>query len=221
MSPRTRGFYERRVFPWINDTFAGRPEFDALRREVVQDARGRAVEIGFGTGASLRHYPPTVESVVAIEPNIGMVERARRQVSPPGDRRVPLHFVEAAAERMPLADGTADTVVCVLTLCSVSDPARVLAEVRRVLAPDGQLLFMEHGLAEDPAVARWQRRLNPIQQWIACGCHLDRAVAPTIEAAGFVFDAVRSFHLMGAPRIHGWLTVGRARPGRRPDGAIM
>lgn len=201
------GLYERCVFPWINDSVARRPEFEALRREALAPARGRVVEIGFGSGASLAQYPPAVTGVIGVEPNDGMLVRARPRMA---GFASPVAVVLAAAEHLPLADGTADTVVSVLTLCSVADPAMVLSEVRRILRADGQLLFAEHGLADDPAVARWQRRLNPLQKVLACGCHLDRPVEASIARAGFAFEPVRSFHVPGTPRTHGWLTVGRA-----------
>ncbi|MEO8482240.1 MAG: class I SAM-dependent methyltransferase [Acidobacteriota bacterium] len=201
------GFYERCVFPWINDTFAVRPEFETLREEALAPARGLVVEIGFGSGASLGHYPSGVTRVIGVEPNEGMLVRARPRIAA---FRAPVSTVLAVAEHLPLADGSADTVASVLTLCSVTNTSAVLAEVRRVLRPDGQLLFAEHGLADDPDVARWQRRLNPLQKILACGCHLDRPVAATIVRAGFSLDPVRSFQVPGTPRTHGWLTVGRA-----------
>lgn len=201
------GMYERCVFPWINDSALRRPEFEALRHETLAPARGRVVEIGFGSGASLAQYPAAVDRVIGVEPNDGMLLRARPRLA---DSRVPVAVVLGTAEHLPLADESADTVVSVLTLCSVADPQAVLSEVRRVLRADGQLLFAEHGLADDPGVARWQRRLNSLQQVVACGCHLDRPVAATIARAGFAFDPVRSFHVPGTPRTHGWLTVGRA-----------
>jgi len=201
------GLYERRIFPWINDSVAYKPEFEALRREALAPARGRVVEMGFGSGASLGCYPPAVTSVTGVEPNDGMLARARPRVAVAGARAT---LVQAAAEHLPLSDASADTVVSVLTLCSVSDTAAVLAEIRRILRPDGQLLVAEHGLADDPDVVRWQHRLNPLQKLLACGCHLDRPVVAIIASAGFRFEAVRSFHVPGTPRTHGWLTVGQA-----------
>jgi SAM-dependent methyltransferase len=205
------GIYERHVFPWINDSVAFRPEFEAIRRETLTAARGRVVEIGFGSGASLSLYPAPVTEVVGIEPNDAMLARARPRMAAFGR---PVAVMLAAGEHLPLADETADTVVSVLTMCSVSDLGAVLSEVRRILRADGQLLFAEHGLAEDAQVARWQRRLNPIQKVLACGCHLDRPIAASMRGAGFRFDHIRSFHVPGTPRTHGWLTVGRAvKPG--------
>jgi SAM-dependent methyltransferase len=201
------GVYERHVFPWINDSVAFRPEFEAIRRETLAPSRGRVVEIGFGSGASLSMYPAAVTEGLGIEPNEGMLARAGPRLAAFGR---PVAVVLAAGEHLPLADATADTVVSVLTMCSVSELGAVLSEVRRILRAGGQLLFAEHGLAEDPQVARWQHRLNPIQKVLACGCHLDRPVAASMAGAGFRFEHIRSFHVPGTPRTHGWLTAGRA-----------
>jgi SAM-dependent methyltransferase len=206
MRPRC-GFYERRVFPWLNDKFNAAPALQRLRAEAVANAHGRVVEIGFGTGLNLAHYPRAVTSVVAVEPNDGMHVRAieRIRAAP-----VPVEFVAGSAEQLPLADRTFDTAVSVLTLCSVSDPALTLRELHRVLRDDGRLLVLEHGLAEAPGVARWQARLNPIQKTLACGCHLTRPIEPLVEAGGFRFVSLRKFFAPEMPRTHGWLTLGTA-----------
>lgn len=207
MSASRPGFYERRVFPWINDTLAGGGEFARIRREVLAPARRRVVEIGFGSGASLPHYPDAVESIVAVEPNSGMLDRAGRRIAA---SRVPVVMLESPAERLRLDSGSIETAVSILTLCSVADPARVLAELRRVLTPDGRLLVAEHGLSDDPKVAEWQRRLNPWQNVLACGCHLTRVVTTMVEDAGFRFETMRRFYVPRAPRTHGWITLGSA-----------
>ena len=103
-----------------------------------------------------------------------------------------------------------------LTLCSVDDPARVLRELRRVLKDDGRLIVAEHGLSRDPGVARWQRRLNRLENVIACGCHLTRPIEDLVRGAGFRFESLRTFYLEGAPRTHGCFTVGTAVPAPRP-----
>lgn len=201
------GFYEQRVFPWLNDRLAGNPAIERLRSEALAAARGRVIEIGFGTGLNLRHYPALVESVLAVEPSPGMNERAGRriQASP-----IPVDRVAGKAESLPLPDRSFDTAVSILTLCSVADPARVLSELRRVLRDDGRLLVLEHGRAEEAGVARWQDRLNGIQQTLACGCNLNRPIAALVQGNGFRFEALRQFYVHGLPRTHGWVTLGTA-----------
>jgi SAM-dependent methyltransferase len=205
---RTRGsFYERRIFPWLNDKLTASPELTQLRDDALAAARGAVIEIGFGTGLNLAHYPGSVDSVVAIEPNEGMHAGAAAQIRA---SRIPVRMLTARAETLPVPDRSIDTAVSSLTLCTVSDPVRALAELRRVLRDDGRLIVIEHGLSEDAGVARWQGRLNRIQNVVACGCNLNRPIASLVERAGFRFENVRSFYVAKAPRTHGWFTVGIA-----------
>jgi len=202
-----RGFYEGRVFPWLNDRLCADPALQQIRAEALSGARGRVLEIGFGSGLNLAHYPPAVQSLVAVDPNEGMHARARPRIAA---ARFPVEVIQGTAERLPLADAGFDTAVSTLTLCTVAEPASVLAELRRVLRPDGRLLLMEHGLAEDEGVARWQRRLNGLQRVMACGCNLNRPIADLVQAHGFRFESVRKFYAPKMPRTHGWVTVGAA-----------
>jgi SAM-dependent methyltransferase len=202
------GFYERRIFPWLNDKLTASPDLIRLRAETLRPARGHVVEIGFGTGANLEHYPAGVDSITAIEPNDGMNARA---VSRQGASKVPVTTVVSPAERLALPDRSADTAVSTLTLCSVEDPSRVLAELRRVLRDEGRLIILEHGLSTDPAVARWQNRLNGIQNVVACGCNLNRPIVELVTAAGFQFETLQTFYVPGIPKTHGWMAAGTAR----------
>ena len=201
------GFYERRVFPWLNDKLANTPEVKRLREEALSPARGLVIEIGFGSGANLQHYPAAVESIVAIDPNPGMHDRA---AAPVKASRIPVTLLVGHAESLPVPDATLDTAVSTLTLCSVSNPARVVSELHRVLNEQGRLIVLEHGRADDPRVARWQDRLNGFNNVVACGCNLNRPVRATVEGGGFRFESIRSFFLPSAPRPMGWFTLGVA-----------
>ncbi len=117
---------------------------------------------------------------------------------------------ELSKESLALDGGSVDGAVSTRTLCSVADPAAVLGELHRVLRDDGRLFVLEHGLADDAGVARCQRRLNPIENVIACGCNLDRPVASLVERGGFRFELVRRFFAPGVPRVLGWITAGTA-----------
>jgi ubiquinone/menaquinone biosynthesis C-methylase UbiE len=204
---RHLSFYERRVFPWLNDKMGADPQLIQTRAEALASARGRVVEIGLGSGPNLAHYPETVRRIVGIEPNDGMCDRAAPQVQL---SRIPTDLLVAEAEFLPFADGSFDTAVSTLTLCSVFDPVRALHELRRVLRDDGRLIVVEHGLSPDATIARWQNRLNGFQKVVACGCHLNRPVADLVEKSGFRFDAIRTFYATKPPRTHGWVTVGTA-----------
>lgn len=203
----TPGFYERRIFPWLNDRYNTTPELDRMRREALSAATGRVIEIGLGTGLNLPHYPPAVRPLVGVEPSDGMLARsaARVRAAP-----FPVEIVVAPAERLPFEDGEFDTAASVLTLCTVRDPGQVVAELRRVLRDGGRLLVLEHGLADDAGVAAWQHRLDWLQTKVACGCHLVRPIAEILEAGGFRFERVRRFFVPTLPRTHGWVTAGVA-----------
>ena len=158
-------------FFWL----AERAGLAARRRALVQQASGRVLEIGAGTGLNLRHYADDAELVLS-EPDAAMADRLRRRVA---ERRRPATVVLAPAEALPFADGEFDTVVSTLVLCTVPDQAAALREIRRVLRPGGQLLFMEHIRSESPRWARWQDRLNTPWRAFAEGCNCNR---PTLDA---------------------------------------
>lgn len=177
------GLYSERVFPWLLDRALGHPAIDARRAALVGAATGDVLEIGFGSGATLPFYDPArVRQLTVVEPSEGMNRRAAARLD---NSPVPVRSVPGAGEGLPFADGSFDTVVTCLTLCSVGDPAQVMAETARVLRPGGQFLFLEHVLSDTPERQRWQVRLTPLQRVIGVGCHLDRDTAATIRAAGF------------------------------------
>lgn len=179
---RSLGFYERRVFPWLNDKLNDSPELKQIRAGALAAAGGLVIEIGFGSGAHLAHYPSDVESIVALEPNDGMLELAAPRIRA---SRIPVVRLVGQAENLPLPDESFDTAVTMFTLCTVAEPVRVLTELRRVLRQDGRLVLLEHGLSDEPGVARWQHRLNRLQNIVACGCNLDRPIADMVESCGF------------------------------------
>ncbi len=151
------------------------------RAALLAGARGRTLEIGAGTGLNLAHYGAAVTELTVAEPEAPMARRLRdRAASAPVVPRV----VEAPAERLPFADGAFDTVVSTLVLCTVDDPGLALAEIRRVLTPGGQLLFLEHVRAQDPRVARRQDRLDPLWRRVAHGCRCNRDTAALLASAG-------------------------------------
>jgi ubiquinone/menaquinone biosynthesis C-methylase UbiE len=185
----TMGIYAERLFPWLLDRALGDPRIAARRQALVAQAAGEVLEIGFGSGATLPFYDPaTVTRLTVVEPSQGMNRRAavRLATSP-----VPVHSVPGAGEALGFADAGFDTVVCCLTLCSVADPPRVLAEVRRVLRPGGRFLFLEHVASDDPRRRRWQDRLNPLQRMVAVGCNLNRDTAAMVRRAGFELPSLR------------------------------
>ena len=179
-----------RIFAALYDPVMSSAEKAGLadrRRTVLSVAHGSVIEIGAGTGANLAYYPAAVSELVLIEPEAPMAKRLEGHLH---RAAAPARVVHAGAEAIPLPDASFDFAVATLVLCTVPDPARALGELRRVLKPDGRLLFIEHVRADDPGLARWQDRLHPL--WMRCGhgCHCNRPTLDTIVAAGFAIDQV-------------------------------
>jgi ubiquinone/menaquinone biosynthesis C-methylase UbiE len=188
-----------RVFAAIYDRLQAPAERDWLGRRrsaLLAPLSGRVLEIGGGTGANLRHYPPAVACVTLSEPSAPMRDRIGPKLAAAA---VPVEVVDAAAESLPFADGEFDHVVATLVLCTVGDVAASLAEVRRVLKPGGTLRFIEHGGDAPGRKGAWQHRLDPIYTRIACGCHLTRSAPRNIEAAGFRLVECEQFDPPGVP----------------------
>jgi SAM-dependent methyltransferase len=163
-------------------------------------AEGNILEIGFGTGLNLPHYPTTVRRITTIDPNINLRRRIQKRVEQSG---IEVDQNAGSVERLPFADGTFDCVVSTLTLCSLGNVGRALSEVFRVLRLGGRFLFLELGLSPAPVVQKWQRRLNRIQMWLSDGCRLDRDIKGLIAAQPFRSIEVAEFDLEKTFRIHG------------------
>lgn len=174
--------WDRYVLPRLIDVVMDDKTKRADRARYVGMASGTVVEVGVGSGHNLRFYGPAVTRLLAVDPSRELWEIARRR---PGRMPRPVEFLAASAERMPIADETADTVVVTWSLCSIPDAVGAIQEMRRVLKADGRLLFIEHGMSPDPAVRRWQDRLNPLWRRVAGGCNLNRQIDELLEAGGF------------------------------------
>jgi ubiquinone/menaquinone biosynthesis C-methylase UbiE len=176
------------------------------RRELVATAHGRTLEIGAGTGANIAHYPDDLEALTLAEPFEPMRRRLERKLAENGR---PARTLSASAEAIPLEDGSVDTVVSTLVLCTVDFPDLALGEVARVLREDGQLLFIEHVRSHSPRVARWQDRLETPWRHFGAGCRCNRNTIASITAAGFSTE-YEDLHWNGVPPIVAPLVVGRA-----------
>ncbi len=207
-----------RIFAAVYDPLSKRWEEKhgaQLKRSLLANARGRVLEIGVGTGLSFPHYPE-LDELVAVEPSEPMLRRARTRAAELG-RQVEL--VAASAERLPFEDASFDTVVTMAVLCTVDDPERAVQEIRRVLRPDGQFLFLEHVRSPEARRARWQDRLERPWGVIAGGCHPNRPTLATIEAAGFEVTELEQGELPGQPRLVRPYVLGTARRPAMPSDA--
>jgi len=203
-------FYRDRVYPPLV-TMLGNPEpIRKIRERLVPLAQGKVLEIGVGPGVNFVHYDPArVGKVYALEPNVEMIRRAERQC-----RRTCLdvEFLDLPGERIPLADGSVDTVVSTFTLCTIPGVADAIRGIGRVLKPGGQLIFFELGLSHDPQVQRWQERTEPFFKWAFEGCHLTRNIPSLIGSGGFKIEQMERAYLSPFPKSASYVFWGVARP---------
>jgi SAM-dependent methyltransferase len=183
--------YRDCILPCLTHVVMSNRGLIEYRRRIVSQARGQVLEIGIGSGLNLPFYGDRVGRVYGIDPSAGLLRRT--------GRRNPINaaLVEASAETIPFEQGAFDTVLTTWTLCTIPDVGSALREMRRVLRPDGRLLFVEHGLAPDRPVARWQNCLTPCWKWCSGGCHLDRKMDGLITAAGFHIEQLDTGYMQG------------------------
>jgi ubiquinone/menaquinone biosynthesis C-methylase UbiE len=201
-------FYDRVILPKLLQCGCSSGPVMKQRAKLVPKAQGRVLELGVGMGLNLAFYDPDrVKSLTGVDPSPELREIA---LAAPHDPRLAVDVLDGAAESLPFRGASFDCVVCTFTLCSVQDPAAALGEARRVLKPGGRLLFCEHGLSPDPALARWQRRWEPLWTRMTGGCRLTRPITSAIEAAGFKTEWTGSMMLPGSPPIAAWNEWGSA-----------
>jgi ubiquinone/menaquinone biosynthesis C-methylase UbiE len=202
------GFYDRHVLPRLLDFSCGMKAIRKQREKVVPSARGRVLEVGIGSGLNLAHYDlGKVQTLIGLDPSPELRRIAERRARAAG---VAVQWLPLQAERIPLPDQSVDSIVVTYTLCTIDDAAAALAEMRRVLAPGGALLFSEHGRAPEPKVARIQDRLTPYWQRIAGGCRLNRDIPALLTSAGFELADLQTMYLPGTPRTVGHTFWGSA-----------
>lgn len=202
------GFYGDQVLPRIiNVACAAGPVVGELRGRVCSGLSGEVVEIGFGSGLNVPHYPAAVTSVTAVEPSDVAWRLAADRVAA---AEVPVARAGIDGQALPFPDDSFDTALSTWTMCTIPDLDTALAELRRVLRPGGTLHFLEHGLAPDESVVTWQRRLEPLQKRVVGGCHLTRPVVEDIARAGFELRQVDRFYEKGTPKVLGADRLGVA-----------
>ncbi|MDT4913288.1 MAG: hypothetical protein QOC66_2416 [Pseudonocardiales bacterium] len=202
------GFYSRRILPYVVNVACGGSTMRPLRERVCAGLVGEVVEIGFGSGHNVGCYPSTVTRVRAVEPSdVGWKIAGKRVAT----SSIPIERAALDGQDLPFADDTFDAALSTYTLCTVPDAARALRELRRVLKPGGSLHFLEHGLAPDPKVRRWQYRLDPIERRIAGGCEFSRPIEELVTGGGFTITDVDHFYEERAPKFAGALSLGTAQ----------
>jgi len=188
------GFYDKYVVPRIVDLTLRAAFVTEERKKCLADVRGSVLQVGFGSGLNLPHYPEGVERVVAVDPSAEGAKMARERIAA---APFPVEFVGLSGETIDASDASFDAVVSTWTLCTIPGVEAALEQMRRVLKPGGRLYFVEHGLAADPRVQRWQHRLNPIQVFLCGGCNVNRNIEALVTGAGFRLEKVEKGYAKG------------------------
>lgn len=200
------GFYENQVVPRFTNLVMSRRELTPIRARVAASLDGDVLEVGFGSGLNVPHYPPAVTRVRAVDPaTLGRKLAAKRVAA----SRVPVEYVDLDGQALSLEPDSIDHVLTTWTLCTIPDVARALGEIRRVLRPGGSFHFVEHGRSPDPNVADWQDRLTPIQRRVAGGCHLNRPIDQLVLNSGLKLVRLENYYAKG-PRPFGYMFEGLA-----------
>ncbi len=202
------GFYRDVIVPRLCDVSMRNKLLWPYRERVTGGAEGRVLEIGAGSGMNLPLYGTRVTEILALEPDHHLMMKAGQKAAA---AHRPVTFLEASAEEIPLDDCSVDTVVTTWTLCSIKDATRALGEMRRVLRSNGQLLFVEHGLAPDTSVRKWQNRIDPIWTRVSGGCHLNRPIVAIIGTSGFKIGRIDTDYAPG-PKPMTFFYEGCAQP---------
>jgi ubiquinone/menaquinone biosynthesis C-methylase UbiE len=188
------GFYADQVVPRAMDLVLRGDELKAIRVRVASDLSGEVLEVGFGSGLNVAHYPPAVTRVLAVDPATAGRKIAAKRVAASS---VPIEYIGLDGQSLPLPADSVDHALTTWTLCTIPHVERALHEIKRALRPGGRLHFVEHGRAPDPNVARWQDRLTPIQRRVAGGCHLNRPIDTLIADSGLDLQRLDVYYLRG------------------------
>lgn len=214
-------FYQNSIFPKANNLLS--KKFGKYKSELLESCAGKVLEIGFGAGLTLDHYPAGVTKVVGIDPNPGMRKLAREHLLYQNVGAKNLHktakitIINACAEALPLPDRTFDSAVSIFTLCSVTDTNAALKEIWRILAPGGQLFFLEHTGQTKPSLTRaLQKTIQPLWKKLACGCHLDRDTLSLMQNQGFDVQILRTIGYSGFPNFLSPIYLGIAKKAHHP-----
>ncbi|MBE9040556.1 class I SAM-dependent methyltransferase [Oscillatoriales cyanobacterium LEGE 11467] len=199
-------FYSQVLFPRLLDWAMSDPVLDRYRQDILAEVEGEILEIGFGTGLNLPHYPPHVFKITTIDANPGTSSLAQKQIQA-SSIEVENHILNG--ESLPMADNTFDSVVSTWTLCSITRVDRAIEEIHRVLKPKGRFFFLEHGTSDDANIRVWQNRLTPLQKIVADGCHLNRNIQLLVEHQ---FEVIRleRFYMEKLPKVMGYTYLGVA-----------
>lgn len=207
-------WWDQHIVPQLIRCACSQGQIMKARSKIVPAACGDVLELGCGGGINMAFYDwPRVKCFTGLDPSPALLSLSEEAVGRVNlaEKGIDARIILGHGEAMPFGDAQFDTVVTTFTLCSVDDPAAVLAEIRRILRPGGTALFLEHGAAPDAGPARWQRRIEPIWSRIAGNCHLSRPISSAYQTAGFAVDQIGAHYMPKTPRPFGWVEYGMAR----------
>jgi ubiquinone/menaquinone biosynthesis C-methylase UbiE len=191
-------FFKDHIYPHLVNMLGDPPPIREIRQKLIPLAERKVLEIGAGSGANFVHYDATkVSKLYALEPNPGMIRLAQKQLH---RTRLNIEFLDLPGERIPLEDNTMDTVVSTFTLCTIPGIREAIQGLRRVLRPDGKLIFFELGLSPDSAVQRWQKRLEPLHRWLFQGLSLTRDIPALLMQGGFQINHMEMGYIAEFPK---------------------
>ena len=201
------GIYSKHIFPRVINLVMSTGQFKKARSQTLAGVDGEIFEIGFGTGMNLPFYPDSVQKIVTADINPGMGKFAQRNID---ESNIEVDLRVLNGESLPIDDESFDSVVCTWTLCSIVNVEQALSEIRRILRPDGKFYFVEHGLADDSKIRKWQDRITPLWKIVGDGCHLNRNMKELIQDQKFSFLKLDNYYMEKGPRAFGYMYQGIA-----------
>ena len=202
------GFYSNVIIPFFYDYSMDSQKINEGRKIILgKITEDEILEIGFGTGINLKFYPENVKKIIGIEPNEGMIKKFRKKS---GNDRIKVKLLLQSGESLPFPDNSINAVISTYTLCSIKNINSALKEIYRILIPGGKYYFLEHGLADNPKIQKWQNRLNSIQKVCAGGCNLNRNIKLLLTDSGLKISELRNYYRKGDTKIGGYTYEGIA-----------